>query len=320
MREIIKLLKKSNKIAIFSHRSPDPDAVGSALALKFALNKLGKTVSLFCEDNPPENYYFLNGVEDYNKDKLEGFDLYISVDVASPQLLGTLEEQFTSFYNTAKIDHHSSGTVFAKQELVRIESACAIIIFELIQKMKIKFDEQIATYLYFAICGDTGVFRNNNLNSKVFAVCSKLLEYGADYKRVYVEFFEKRTLESLYLTSGAILNAKVDEENKIVVMSVPKSEYEKYGADPSEHIGNLPNTFLNCGYKISVILKQKDDMIRCSLRSKSEFDVSKIAEKFGGGGHKNASGCSFDCSIKEAEMQIEKAMIDYLKEYYTNES
>lgn len=320
MREIIKLLKKSNRIAIFSHRSPDPDAVGSALALRFALEKIGKTVSLFCEDNLHDNFMFLNGAEEYNKDQLGGFDLYVSVDVASPQLLGSFEEVFMSFSNTIKIDHHSSGTKFGKSELVRIESACAIVIFDLLKKMKIKIDKDIATCLYFGICGDTGVFKNNNISSKVFAVCSKLLEFSADFGKVYTEFFEKRTLSSLYLTSNAILNAKVDDKNKIVVMSAAYSDYEKFGADPEEHIGNLPNTFLNCGFKISVILKQKDDKIRCSLRCKPQYDVSKIAEKFGGGGHKNASGCSLDCSLEEAVVQVEKAIIDYLKEYETNEN
>lgn len=314
MRNIINLLKKSKNIAIFSHKSPDPDAVGSAIALKLALEKIGKHVSLFCEDNLNGNYLFLEGVEKYNKDELVGHDLYLSIDVASPQLLGCLEEVFASFENTAKIDHHSSGTVFAKQELVQIESACAIVIFDLINAMKIKLDDKIATCLYFAICGDTGIFRNNNINSKVFAVCSTLMDLGADYGKVYSEFFDKRTLPNLLITSNAILNANIDEENKISVMSVSKKDYEKFNADPAEHIGNLPNAFLNCGFKISAILKQKDEEIRCSFRSKSEYEVSKIAEVFGGGGHKNASGCSFKCSLKDAEKQVETAIKNYLKE------
>ena len=116
---------------------------------------------------------------------LKGFDLYISVDVASSALLGKYAEAFTSFEMTAKIDHHSSAEKFAKHELVKYESACAIVVFELIKALKVKINDYIATCLYFGICGDTGIFRNNNTDSKTFSVCAELLNAGADYKKVY---------------------------------------------------------------------------------------------------------------------------------------
>ena len=314
MRDIIKLIKNSKSIALFSHKSPDPDAVGSALAFKFALNKIGKKVSLFCDDEMTGNYAFLDGFSEYNTNSLDGVDLYISVDVASSGLLGKFEEEFKNFANTIKIDHHSSGSSFAKKELVNFDSACSIVIYELIKAMKIKIDSNIATDIYFGICGDTGIFRNNNTDSKTFLICSELLKLGADYRKVYSEFFDKRTISNLFLTSNAILNAIIDDEMKYAIMSVSSDDYEKFGASESENIGNLPNVFLNCGYKIAVILKQKTDGIHCSFRSKFDYDVSKIAEKFGGGGHKNASGCSIIDSLTNAENLVEKEIKSYLKE------
>ena len=314
MREIVKAIKKSKNIAIFSHKSPDPDAIGSALALKSALEKIGKKVGLFCDDEMTGNFGFLMGFEEYNTKNLEGFDLFISVDVASSQLLGKFEEQFVNFANNIKIDHHASGSEFAKVELVNHESACAIVIFELIEALKIKIDSNIATDIYFGICGDTGIFRNNNTDSKTFLVCSELLKLGAEYRKVYSEFFDKRTIENLFLTSNAILNAIINDDEKYAIMSVSTEDYEKFGANESESIGNLPNVFLNCGYKIAAILKQKTDGIHVSFRSKFDFDVSKIAEKFGGGGHKNASGCSIIDSIQNAENMVEKEIKNYLKE------
>ena len=97
-------------------------------------------------------------------------------------------------------------------------------------------------------------------------------------------------------------------------MSVSTDDYNKFGANENESIGNLPNVFLSCGYKIAVILKQKRDGIHCSFRSKFDFDVSKIAEKFGGGGHKNASGCLIIDSLTNAENLVEKEIKIYLKE------
>lgn len=314
MRNIVSLIKKSKNIAIFSHKSPDPDAVGSALALKLALEKMGKNIGLFCDDEMPENYSFLDGYSDYNQVDLTGFELYLSVDVASSNLLGRFEEPFCGFTNTAKIDHHANGSKFAKHEVVKPESACAMVIFELIKLLKVKITKEIATSLYLGICGDTGVFRNNNTDSKTFLVCSELLEKQAAIRKVYSEFFDKRTVENLYLTSNAIMSAIVNEEHKFVIMSVSTDDYQRFGASENENIGNLPNLFLNCGYKIGVILKQKMDGVHCSFRSKFEYDVSKIAEKFGGGGHKNASGCLIIDSLTNAENSVEKEIINYLKE------
>lgn len=314
MHTIINLIKKSKNIAIFSHKTPDPDAIGSALALRLALLKLGKNVGLFCDGEIYGNFGFLEGFEEYNTKDLTGFDLYISVDVASSGLLGGFEETFCKFSNTIKIDHHGSGSRFAKHELVRLESACAIVVYELLKALKVKITKEQATCLYFGICGDTGIFRNNNTDSKTFLVCSELLEKQADIRKVYSEFFDKRTIENLYLTSNAIMGAVVNDEYKFVIMRVSTYDFERFGANENESIGNLPNMFLNCGYKIGVILKQKMDGIHCSFRSKFEYDVSKIAEKFGGGGHKNASGCLIIDSMSNAEKSVEKEIINYLKE------
>ena len=314
MHSVVKLIKKAKTIAIFSHKSPDPDAVGSALALKHALSKLGKEVSLYCDESDFSSYNFLSEAKEYNSNELSEYDLYIAVDVASGDLLGKYEEQFKTNSVTLKIDHHSKGRKFAKHELVKHESACAMVIYELIKALKVKLTDYIATCLYLGICGDTGIFRNTNTDSKTFLVCSELLNHGADFKKVYSEFFDKRTLENLYLTSNAILNAIVDNENMFAIMSVSTYDYQKFGASENESIGNLPNQFLNCGYKIAAILKQKHDGIHCSFRSKPEYDVSKIAEKFGGGGHKNASGCLIIESLTNAENMIESEIKQYLKE------
>ncbi len=314
MHNIVKLIKKSKNIALFSHKSPDPDTVGSTLALKQALTKLGKNVSIFCDESDFSAYEFLSGAKEYNINQLNGFELYIAVDVASSDLLGRYENDFKSFEQTIKIDHHIKGKKFASHEFVKHESACAMVVFELIKALKLKISEYVATCLYFGICGDTGIFKNNNTDSKTFAVCAELVNKGADIKKVYGEFFDKRTLENLYLTSNAILNAIVEHEEKFAIMSVSTEDYQKFGASENESIGNLPNQFLSCGFKIAAILKQKNDGIHCSFRSKPEYDVSKIAEKFGGGGHKNASGCLIIDSLTNAENLVEYEIKNYLKE------
>ncbi len=314
MKNIVKLIKKANSIALFSHTNPDPDTIGSTLALYSALKKMGKQVDVFCDAETNENYSFLPDYKNYNNSTSSAnYDLYIAVDVASESMLGELAEYFLSQNNTIRLDHHTSGSNYASVNFVEGESACAILVYKLIKKLKVKIDTNIATCLYFAICGDTGIFRNNNTDSVTFAVCSDLLKLGAEIRKVYSEFFDKKTVPVVKLTSNALLNAKLNDEYGYAVLKVAADDYKKFNASENENVGNLPHSYLNCGYKIAVILKEKEDGIHCSFRSKFEFDCSKIAEKFGGGGHKNASGCLIEKNINEAEKLVEKEIIEYLK-------
>ncbi len=313
----LKIIKKAKSIALFSHSSPDPDTVGSVVALYNALEKQGKIVDIFCEDNIPETYNFLAETKKYNEKEFnkDSYDLLIAVDVAGNNMLGKFQENFDTHKNTLRLDHHIKGELEAKNNVVKIYSACAILIYETIKGLKVKIDTTISTPLYFALCGDTGLFRNNNTDSKTFKVASELLELGADIRKVYTEFFDKKTVPYLKLTSNTLLNAEINDEFGFVVMTASAKDFEKFGVDSSESVGNLANTYLNCGYKISAVLKEKEDGIHGSFRSKFEYDCSEIARVFGGGGHKNASGFKIEKPLAEAVKDVQNAVIEYLKNY-----
>lgn len=315
MKTTLKLLKKAKKIALFSHASPDPDTIGSTIALFIALKKMGKKVDLFCEDDIPENYNFLDCTINYNASSFNylDYDLLVAVDVASGHMLGKFEQDFKIHKNTLRLDHHTKGDLSASKNLVESYSACGVLIYKLLKKLRAKINKNIATALYFAICGDTGIFRNNNTDSETFLIASRLIDAGAEMRKVYTEFFDKKTVPYLKLTSSILLNAKTNDEFGFVIMTASMADYEKFNTSSEESIGNLPNTYLNCGYKLAVILKEKDDGVHCSLRSKFEYDCSLVAETFGGGGHKNASGCLIKKSLDEAKKDMEIAVINYFK-------
>ncbi len=313
MQKIIKLIKKSKSIAIFSHENPDPDAIGSALALFYALDGMGKKVGLFCSGEMSAKYEFLRCYDRYNTQNLNEIALYIAPDVASETMLGTYAENFLRFDNTIRLDHHATGTNYAKVNFVKSESATAVLIFELIKKLRCKITPEIANALYFGICGDTGIFRNSNTDSKTFLIASQLLDCGAQPKFVYTEFFDKKTVPYVKLTSKCLLSAEFDKNKNFAIMTATADDYKQCGANKTEDVGNLPNTYLACGYKISAILKEKDGEIRCSLRSKPEYDCTIIAAAFGGGGHKNASGCTIGNDLQKAKKLLKKALNDYFK-------
>ncbi len=315
MKTTIKLLKSAKNIALVSHANPDPDTIGSTIALYDILSQMGKKVELFCDTDKNDNYAFLTAYNSYKFgviDSFKAFDLVVAVDVASESMLGGLAQPFLAHENTLRIDHHASGIDYAKHNLMIPYSACAVLIFNLSKKLKVKISKDTATALYFAICGDTGIFKNNNTDSVTFRVCAELFEAGAEFRKVYSEFFEKKTVPYIKLTSNTLLNASLNNEFGYAILSVSDDDYQKFNASKDENIGNLPHSYLNCGYKIAVILKEKEDGIHCSLRSKFEYDCSKIAETFGGGGHKNASGCKIEASLDEAKLKIENAIKQYL--------
>ena len=199
--------------------------------------------------------------------------------------------------------------------MVKIYSACAILIYETIKGLKVKIDSSISTPLYFALCGDTGIFRNNNTDSLTFKVAGELLDLGADVRKVYSEFFDKKTVPYLKLTSNTLLNAEINDDLGFVIMTASTEDFEKFGVSSSESVGNLANTYLSCGYKVSAVLKEKEDGIHGSFRSKFEYDCSEIAKVFGGGGHKNASGFLIEKPLAEAAKDVREAVSDYLKNY-----
>ena len=311
----LKIIKKANKIALFSHASPDPDTVGSTIALYNAFIKIGKTVDLFCEDNIPENYNFLEEIVNYNSKEfdIDNYDLLIAVDIAGLNMLGKYQESFDAHQNTMRIDHHAMGELKSKIDIIVPYSACAILIYETIKKLKIKIDEKIATPLYFALCGDTGIFRNNNTDSLSFKVASELLYLGANMRKVYAEFFDKKNVSYLKLTSSILLNAETNDDIGYAVLTAPADDFEKFGVSQTESVGNLANTYLSCGYKIAAVLKEKEDGIHGSFRSKFEYDVAEIARTFDGGGHKNAAGFLIEKSLEDAKKDVCDAVENYLK-------
>lgn len=311
MEEYLKKIKEANSIALFSHIRPDPDTVGSTLALKIILESIGKHVDIFCAGELDSEYNFLEDFKLYNKKELDGHDLLVSVDMATPTMLGEFEEKFLAFGNTIKLDHHPSGTDFAKINVVKLYSAMAVFAYEIAEELGVKISSEAATRLYFGILGDTGNFRYSNTDAKTFEVSSKLMEYGADAQLVQKQFFDKTTLAHIRLSSKALLSAEVAEDKFYAILIASRDDYISCGAPETESISNLPNMYLNAGFSVAVILKELSDGVHCSFRSHESFDCSAVAAQFGGGGHRCAAGCKIEGSLEEVKNKIKNIFESY---------
>ena len=120
MKKIVKLLKKAKKIALFSHISPDPDTIGSTLALYYALKSMKKDVYVFCDDEYLDKYAFVDADKLYNNSEIDdSFDLFVAVDIATLDRVGNFAESFSKVEKNIRIDHHKSGEDFAKNNWQR---------------------------------------------------------------------------------------------------------------------------------------------------------------------------------------------------------
>jgi len=293
-----KLLEEKGTILLVCHENPDGDTLGSALALYMFLKKLNKDVYVFCKDNIPRFAQFLPKVNEVLHPKdLEGktFDLAIIVDAA-----GFKRANFEiSSHLKARIDHHVGGDFYGLYDFIDFTCASTtLLVYELLKYInKDLIDKDIALCLYTGLCTDTGFFRYSNTTKEVFDAASSLCAYGVEPNYIWKNFGEKESLAKLRLISKALENLEIFHNGKTTGIVITQSMIEETGAlyEDTEGLVNYPRRLEGVYVAFAMIETKKEDgstFWRVSLRSKEEsVDVSKIAQRLAGGGHKYASGC-----------------------------
>ncbi len=295
MDGVIKVLKDSNykNYLIVSHMNPDGDNVGSTLALRKILLRMGKNVTIYNPDPIPDMFSFLEGYEKYRHELNESdiFDVAVVLDNSEEKRIGAHWRGVSAFSCTIQIDHHTSVPHFGDVVVIDEEaSAVGEMLYFLAEKLNI-IDREIATALYVSILTDTGSFRFSNTTPKTFYVASKLIEAGATPWDINVKIYENMPEEKIYLLQKVLSTLQLNSQKNVAIMTLPLSMQ----TNPSNG-SNLTEGFVNYGRSIkgvdiSCFLREVEpDFFSVSLRSK-DSDVSKIArEFFNGGGHIHAAG------------------------------
>jgi phosphoesterase RecJ-like protein len=302
--EFLSSLENKKNILIISHRGPDGDTLGSAAATAFFLESLEKKVSLFCiHEIPPllsfinfEKFILKNNPEELN---LKKFDLIITVDCADLPQTGLSEKllQIKNQIPLINIDHHSTNPHYGDINIIDPRaSATAEIIYNLFKKINIKFTKEITTALMTGILTDTTYFSNGATTEKAVSAAADLLSQGAKLRQVIQNTWCKHSPESLKLWGKILSELQYNPEHKIVTAIVPPED----SLDKSEIFEGLAN-FLTSLYEADIILVLRqdfDNIIKCSMRTtKTNINVAKLAQKFGGGGHPKAAGFSLPGKI-----------------------
>lgn len=318
---ILAEIKKAKHILLHCHPSADPDSVGSALAMKFAIEQLGRKVILIKGDNDiPEEFVF-PGIETIiNKNFFEidinDFDLFIILDSGSKDMISKEKEViFPDSLMTVVIDHHVSNKGYGKINCIESAyPATSQILFHLFKEMNIEIDHDIALNLFMGIYADTGGLKYPLTTSETFKIVGELVSLAPEFTKTISIMENSKTKEDLIFLSLALASLKTYFSDRFALASITYEEFleNKINPDlcsPSE-ISTLFRTVKT--FDISVCLTEvKPNIIKINFRSKDSirFDVSKIAVAIGGGGHKAASGAHMkNITIPEAiDLVVKKA-------------
>ena len=305
-------IQDAQNILLISHIFPDGDTCGSALALRRALISLGKDVTCCCEHSVPEIYKMLDGASAIESPAAHAgriFDLAISIDVSDPERMGAgCGELFVNARHTAQIDHHGTNPAYAAVNIIRSPlSATGVLIAGLLDALGVPFDRQIAECLYVAVATDTGNFKQANADADAFAVAARCAACRFDIAAGSRRVFDVRPVCQVKLFGAALSSLKLSHNGQVASAVVSREDFLLCGAAP-EHTEGIVNIIFNMeGVKIAVLLTEKGEGVKVSLRSVAPYDVAAVARTFEGGGHTFAAGCTLQMNLEDARAAVAAA-------------
>lgn len=307
VKEAAAFLMGCDGCLIYTHASPDGDTLGSASALAMILRSLGKKAFVFSPDGIPKKLDFIPSDGIFVEDEITDLTP-ISVDVASNKLLGRAQ----NLHFALSIDHHKVNTVECDRLLCFPDRiACGEIIYMLGEELGVALTKDIAISLYTAISSDSGGFRYEATKPETYVIAAKCLETGIDFAEINRRLFESKTKEQVALIRTAYKNLELLRDGSFAIVALRPEEVEECGACENDFdcINPIPREI--AGVRASAVIRKKGDIIKVSLRSNDDTDVSEMAAKFGGGGHIHAAGFSLDASFDDALMTVRKLFSEY---------
>ena len=307
------IIKHSKKILLLTHVNPDGDTLGSMCAMySMIYNRFKIKADMNVVSNIPFNYKFLpyiNLAERYFDSSLV-YDLVITLDVAAIDRVRDSKILFDKAKCTINIDHHKTNPKFGDYQIIEPEaSSCGEVLYNYFKKNKWEITKDAAEALYVAIMTDTGNFRFENTTSNVFKAVADLVDLGANPNYLYKQCYETKTKNFVMFQNYCVNKAEFLNDNKIAYTTIYKKDLEKFSAGDDYTDGIAETLRAIDTTEVSFVLKEVENKLtKVSMRSK-RIDVAKICEKFNGGGHTFAAGCTIKASINESVNKLLKEII-----------
>jgi phosphoesterase RecJ-like protein len=294
---LIDFLRRHERPLLMTHIRPDADGLGAQLALYDALTALGKSPRVAIASKLLPRYEFLDRerklIEDFKPANFADRDCVVILDTGTWNQLGDFGEWLkTSPLPRAVVDHHRTQDDLGGLAFVDTTAeAAGRLAYEIIRALGAPLSPNAATHLFMAVATDTGWFRHPNATPATFALAGELMAAGANPTLLYEQLYEAASLPRLRLTGVALERLQVRAGGQVAFTEIYLSDYPATGAVPgdTEDLVNYPRGV--DGVEVGLVfIEQPDGGTKVSFRARSKVDVSKVAEGFGGGGHRLASG------------------------------
>jgi phosphoesterase RecJ-like protein len=295
VQQICEAVLRRRSFLVTSHARPDGDSIGSQLAMAFALDALAKQVRIVNADAAPDHYQGFPG--------MERIEIAPSVDAGTSDAVIVMECSDPSRTGVAgldghpfiiNIDHHAGNRMYGVLNWHdESAAACGEMVFDLIRALGVPLSFEIATHIYLAILTDTGSFHHSNITPRTFDICRRTVEAGVNPAAMARRVFDSNSFGKLKLIGALLDRMELQDEGRLAVLYIDDAMLVACGCthNDTEGIINLPLTAREI-QAVAFFRVASTGAVRVSMRSKYDVDVRRVANEFGGGGHKNAAGFS----------------------------
>ncbi|MEZ4462031.1 MAG: bifunctional oligoribonuclease/PAP phosphatase NrnA [bacterium] len=309
---LVSTIENNQRFLVVSHVHPDGDAVGSTLSMGLVLERLGKDVVFYNEHEIPYNFRFLPGADRWVQTVPEGeYDVTVVLDCGEPHRVGDMPRHGWGT-TIAVVDHHKTfDPTFAQVYLQDTQAAATgELIFKIAEYFGV-MDADIAQNLYCCLVTDTGSFRYSNTSQQTFTMAGSLVAAGVNPWSMTSQIYESQPRERLMLLGRVLSTLEFSPCGRLAFLTIQASDFP-----PNTDLA-LIDGFINYarsiqGVEVATQLMESEDGWRISFRSRGSVDVSKLASRFGGGGHHNAAGCSVSGTAEQVRQNLSEALVAML--------
>ncbi len=308
--EICEAILRRRRFLLTSHARPDGDSIGSQLAMAYALEALGKQVRLINADAAPDHYREFPGVDrieisDRSDVEADALIVMECSDLSRTGVAG-LEDHFI-----INIDHHAGNRMYgAVNWFDESAAACGEMVFDVIRALGVPLSRDIATHIYLAILTDTGSFHHSNITPRTFDICRQAVEAGVNPAAMARRVFDSNSFGKLKLIGALLDTMELVDDGRLAVLCLDDRMLDACGCthNDTEGVINLPLTAREIQAVVFFKIGSTNE-VRVSMRSKYDVDVRAVANVYGGGGHKNASGFTVPGTLAEVRPQIIERLV-----------
>jgi phosphoesterase RecJ-like protein len=315
LARVVSHIHSGRRFLVSSHQRPDGDAIGSAVGLALTLEQLGKAAVVVMDAVPP---HYLRPFPAVDRIRVtpqvtEAADGAIVMECSSLDRTGVGGLDRSPVVN---IDHHVGNTSYGAINWIdESAAACTELLFTLVEALGVALTPEIATHVYLGLLTDTGSFRFSNITPRSFEIARRCVEAGADPQWIARTHYDSSTLGRVRIFGHVLNTMRLDPSGHVALLTMTHASAAAAGAsyDDTDGIINFPLSVKDIQAVAFVKQAEGDDEWRISMRSKGDVDVGAIARAHGGGGHRNAAGCSVRGSLQDVEDRFLRLLADTVR-------